>query len=144
MLRFGDKAGFSPYAAYSHGRVKLDGYAETSGAFPVVLSDTKMGFDELRLGGQTHVALGDASKLQFSGEWVHRFDNGIVQMSGNIVGVGAFAVAAPSPRDDWGRAGMDLDLGLSRSTLLSFSGHAVLGRGEDASLAGSASLRFAF
>ena len=67
-----------------------------------------------------------------------------VQLAGTIIGVGAFAVAAPVQNEDWGRAGLDLDAALSPAATLSFSGHVMIGQGQDARLGGSASLRFAF
>jgi len=144
MVRFGKDAGFSPYVAYTHGRTDMDGFTETGGAFPLAMADVAAQTDELRLGGVAGARLSQAVRVQASGEWVHRFNAAPVQLSGTILGVGGFAVAAPTQNRDWGRAGLDLDAALSPATTLSLSGHVMIGQGEDARLGGSASLRFAF
>lgn len=144
LIAFGGGAGLTPYVAYTHAKVKMDGFTETGGGFPLTMGDTRSDFDELRLGGRAGIPLTGKARLQLSGEWVHRFKTGPAALSGSIIGVGAFAVAAPAPRRDWGRAGTDLDLNIGKSALLSLSAHAMVGQGEDARLGGSISFRFAF
>ncbi len=144
LIAFGGGASLTPYVAYTHAKVKMDGFTETGGGFPLVMADTRSDYDEMRLGGRAGVPLSDKSRLQLSGEWVHRLKTGPAALSGSIIGVGAFAVAAPAPRRDWGRAGTDLDFGIGKSALLSLSAHAMVGQGEDARLGGSISFRVAF
>lgn len=142
-LTFGD-VGFSPYAAYTHAHVKLDGYTETGGAFPTIFNSSSTDSDEMRLGGVAAAPLTEKVTLRLSGEWVHRFDNAPAIISGTIIGIADFATATPTPNGDWGRAGADVDLKLSEKALLSLSGHTMLGQGEDARLSGSVSFRLAF
>lgn len=144
LIAFGGGASLTPYVAYSYAKVKMDGFTETGGGFPVIMADTRSDYDELRLGGRAGIPLGGKARLQLSGEWVHRFKTDPAALSGSIIGVGAFAVAAPTQRSDWGRAGTDLDFGIGKSALLSLSAHAMVGQGEDARLGGSVSFRFAF
>ncbi|SFG24495.1 probable extracellular repeat, HAF family [Novosphingobium sp. CF614] len=144
MVRLGKDVSLSSYAAFSHIHVGMDGYTETGGAFPLAMNAMKSNTDEMRLGGILGANLADKVRLQISGEWVHRFDPTAAPLTGTILGVGGFAVAGAVPEQDWGRAGLDLDFGLSSRTMLSFSGHAMLGHGDDARLGGSASLRFNF
>ena len=144
MFQWND-GGFSPYLAFSHGRVTLDGYTETGGAFPFAVTEAKVRMNEFRLGGTARLPLSKTVQLHLSGEGVHRLDDGTATLSGTILGgLGNFTVAAPAANRNWARLGTDLDLSLSQSTLLSLSGHAMLGQGEDARLGGSISLRHAF
>lgn len=136
--------GFSPYAAFSHARVTMDGFTETGGGFPVTMNRAVSDYDESRLGGRATVPLADSVKLILSGEWAHRFKSGQPAIGGSIIGIGGFALNAPRSAQDWGRAGMDVDVGLGGSAMISLSGHAMVGDGEDARLGGSISLRFGF
>ena len=143
MVRLGG-VGLSPYAAYTHGRVTMDGYTETGGGFPVRLNRAQAGFDEIRVGTVAAAPLADRVMLKASGEWVHRLDQDRGAITGTIIGAGGFALASPAARADWGRVGLDLDLGLGGSALLTLSSHAKLGDGEDAQLSGSIGLRIGF
>lgn len=136
--------GFSPYAAFSHARVTMDGFTETGGGFPVMMNRAVSDYDESRLGGRATVPLAKSVKLILSGEWAHRFQSGQPAIGGSIIGIGAFSLNAPRSAQDWGRAGMDVDVGLGGSAMVSLSGHAMVGDGEDARLGGSISLRFGF
>ena len=144
MVKLGKDVSLSSYAAFTHMHVSMDGYTEAGGAFPLAMNAMKSNTDEMRLGGIIGANPAKKVRLQLSGEWVHRFDPKAVQLTGSILGVGGFAVAGAVPEHDWGRAGLDLDFGLGSRTMLSFSGHVMLGRGDDARLGGSASLRFTF
>lgn len=144
MVRLGQGVGLSGFAAFSHLHVKMDGYTETGGAFPLALNALKSSSDEMRLGAVLGADLTEKVRLRLSGEWVHRFDPTAAPLTGTILGVGVFAVSGPVPEGDWGRAGLDLDLGLNSHTMLSLSGHAMAGHGEDARLGGAVSVRFAF
>ena len=144
MVRLGKGVNLSSYAAFTHMHVSMDGYTEAGGAFPLAMNATSSNTDEMRLGGIIGAQLAEKIRLQLSGEWVHRFDPKAVRLTGTILDVGGFAVTGAAPEQDWGRAGFDLDFGLGSRTTLSLSGHAMLGHGDDASLGGSASLRFNF
>lgn len=144
MLRFGG-GGLSPYLAFSHATVTLDGYSETGGAFPFTVTQAKARMNEFRLGSTARIPISEKATLRLSGEAVHRLDEDAATLSGFIQGdLGSFTVTAPAADRNWGRLGADLDLKLGTATLLSFSGHAMLGQGEDARLSGSISLRHAF
>lgn len=136
--------GFSPYAAFSHARVTMDGFTETGGGFPVAMNRAVSDYDESRLGGRATVPLAKSVKLILSGEWAHRFQSGQPAIGGSIIGIGGFALNAPRSAQDWGRAGMDVDVSLGGSAMVSLSGHAMVGDGEDARMGGSISLRFGF
>lgn len=136
--------GFSPYAAFSHARVTMDGFTETGGGFPVAMNRAVSDYDESRLGGRATVPLADSVRLILSGEWAHRFKSGQPAIGGSIIGIGGFALAAPRSAQDWGRAGADVDVSLGGSAMVSLSGHAMVGDGEDARMGGSISLRFGF
>lgn len=144
MVQLGQSVGLSSYAAFSHIHGSVDSYTETGGAFPLAMNAMKSNTEEMRLGGILGAKLAEKVRLQLSGEWVHRFDRAATQLSGTILGVGGFAVAGAVPDQNWGRAGADLDFSLNSQIMLSFSGHAMIGQGDDARLGGSASLRFNF
>lgn len=144
LIALGGGTSFTPYAAFTHAKVEMDGFTETGGGFPVAMAETRSVYDEMRLGGRAAVPLSAHIRLQLSGEWAYRLENNPVALSGTIIGIGAFTTSAPKPRKGWGRAGADLDFDIGKSALLSFSSHAMLGNGEDARLGGSVSFRLAF
>jgi uncharacterized protein with beta-barrel porin domain len=143
MLRFG-KATLSPYVLYTHGRTTVDGYAETGSAFPIQFNRSRARFEESRLGSVVTAPLGKAFTLKASSEWIHRLGQDRATLGGTIVGVGGFSILAPGRARNWGRTGLDLDIGLGRAALLTLSSHAMLGKGEDARLSGSVGVRIAF
>lgn len=143
-VRFNARSSLSPYLAYTHLRTTMDGYVEAGGGFPMALGRVAANLDETRLGAVAKAGVTDKVKLQASGEWVHRFDRAQAALSGTIIGAATFAAVAPSRREDWGRLGLDLDIGLGKRAILNFSGHAMIGHGEDARMSGSVGLRYAF
>lgn len=90
------------------------------------------------------VGLGKQATLRAAGEWVRRLDRSTTVLTGIIIGVTGFSVSTPLARGNWGRVGADLDIQLGRAALLNLSTHAMIGCGEDARVAGSVGLRFAF
>lgn len=144
MLRFGEGQSFSPWIAFTTGTAHVRGYTETGGAFPMQVAARDSDFDEARLGGRFGFRVNETARAQLTGEWVHRFNGAPPAMTGTILGIGAVSAAVPAPARDWGRIGVDLDVTLAPSTLLSFSGSTMIGNGSDAQLAGSVSLRVEF
>jgi outer membrane autotransporter protein len=134
----------SPFAAYTHARVKLDGYTEDGGAFDAVYQDTIDHVSELRLGSAAALELGDKARLRLSGEWVRRLDNAAVTVVGFESAVGTFAPTAALGDREWGRIGADIDVNIGKGALLSLSTHRMLGDGQDGRLGGSVSLRIGF
>ena len=133
----------SPYAAVTTSRTRTGGYTETGGSAPGTFDGQRYSATEARLGIASTFALMGPSKVRASLEAAHRFNGNGPTVSGQVPGQFAFSETAATSKRSWVRAGLDLDMPLSRTVLLSFSVHAAT-KGDDPRLAGSVSLRAAF
>ena len=137
------KAGLTPYAAVTTSRTRTGGYTETGGSAPATFDGQKYSTTETRLGIASTFALIGSSTLRASLEAAHRLNGNGPTVSGQVPGRFAFSETVSSRNRSWMRAGLDLDMPLSRTVLLSVSLHAAT-RGDEQRLAGSASLRASF
>jgi len=137
--------GLSPYLSWNHSHTSIDAYTEAGGGFPVAVAQSGSTGDESRLGLVAGLPLAGIARLAVSGEWVHRYDDGVFTVAGaGVGGIAPFAFTTTALGRDWGRGGIDLDIRTSPNTVLSLSGHAVAGDGRDADLSGSVSFRAGF
>lgn len=133
----------TPYAAVTTSRTKTGGYTETGGSAPATFDGQRHSTTEARLGIASTFAPMGTSKVRASLEAAHRFNGNGPTVSGQVPGQFTFSETAATSKQSWVRAGLDLDLPISRTVLLSFSVHAAT-RGDDPRVAGSVSLRAAF
>ncbi|MDB5878450.1 MAG: autotransporter protein [Variovorax sp.] len=137
------QSALTPYAAVTTSRTRTGGYTETGGSAPGTFDGQKYSTTEARFGIASTFALTGPSKVRASLEAAHRFNGNGPTVSGQVPGQFAFSETAATSKRSWVRAGLDLDMPLSRTVLLSFSVHAAT-KGDDPRLAGSVSLRAAF
>ena len=137
------QSALAPYAAVTTSRTRTGGYTETGGSAPGTFDGQKYSTTEARLGIASTFAPMGPSKVRASLEAAHRFNGNGPNVSGQVPGQFAFSEAAATSKRSWVRAGLDLDMALSRTVLLSLSVHSAT-KGDDARLAGSVSLRAAF
>jgi probable HAF family extracellular repeat protein len=109
---------FSPYAAYTHIRTRLDGYTETGGGFPVAYSASKWKTDDVRVGVAARTEIGPATQLRLAGELVHRFDDSTDGVKGQVLGLWAFNLDGEKVKQNWTRATLDIDHKLSENGVL--------------------------
>ena len=132
----------SPFAAYSHGRGHVDGYAETGGAFPVTYADASQTSRELRLGLGARTQLSVDTDLRLSVEAIHRFDSDSAISFDGGAGIGVQTVAAPEATRNQARFGIEADHRIDRESMLSASLHATTG--GDTAWLGSVSWKHRF
>ncbi len=137
------QSSLSPYVAYTHTRNEMDGYRERGGAFPVQYEDSTHAARELRLGASFKTALSADADLRLTGEAVHRFDDHGGAVQGQIIGVSSFRLPGAEVRQDWVRAGAEVDYRVRAGSVLSASLN-TSSEGEDATWSGSVSWKLAF
>jgi uncharacterized protein with beta-barrel porin domain len=145
LVQWGGSTSLSPFVAYTHTRSELDGYTETGGGFPVRYDESEHSARELRLGAGLKTVLTPAADLRLTLEAVHRFDDHGESVSGELLGPGgtSFNLRGGDVRQDWARAGAEVDYRTTQGSVLSASLHAST-EGEDADWSGSVSWKMAF
>ena len=113
------------------------------GAFPVQYEDSTHAARELRLGASFKTALSADADLRLTGEAVHRFDDHGGAVQGQIIGVSSFRLPGAEVRQDWVRAGAEVDYRVRAGSVLSASLN-TSSEGEDATWSGSVSWKLAF
>ncbi|RYX96589.1 MAG: autotransporter outer membrane beta-barrel domain-containing protein [Comamonadaceae bacterium] len=134
---------FTPYAALTAGRTRIDGYTETGGGMPAQFNAQKHSSLESRLGVASTYALDNKTSLRGSVEGVHRFGGDGPTVTGQLLGQYSFSETASATRQTWARVGLDLDRQLSRNTMVSISANAAT-EGDDPRLAAAVTLRVGF
>lgn len=132
----------SPFAAYSHGHGRTDGYAETGGAFPVTYAASRQTSREVRLGLSARTQVSADTDLRLSAEAIHRLDADAEITFDGGAGIGVQTVAAPESQRNQARFGAEVDHRLDRQSLLSASLHA--STGGDTAWLGSVSWKYRF
>jgi hypothetical protein len=136
------KVGLTPYAALTTSRARIVGYTETGGNFPATFDTAKNSTTTGHLGAVATFDLTGSAKLRASIEAIRRNGSGFA-VSGQVPEQFTFNVVASNSPKTWMRTGVDLDLPLSRTVLLSFSLHSAT-KSADPRLTSSISLRAAF
>ncbi len=135
---------FSPKAAFTISKTKIDGYTETGGGFPVRFDDIDIRSKEARVGVEVGSKLKNKkTEIRVTLEAVSKFDAGNTNVSGDLVGLSSFDLNSASANDTWGRVGLDVDhrfnndITLSGTTFLSSTG-------ADPDVSGAISLKVPF
>ena len=134
--------GLSPYGELAFARACLDGYTETGGAFPAAFNRLCDSATEARYG--LDVTLPVMEQVRFVGtlEGVHRFEDSGTNVTGQVIGLGAFDLGQASYRQNWLRAGAGLEFDLGGSTLSVMGNATTQGESASAWLAASWRVRF--
>ena len=114
-----DQFTFSPYTAYTLTRAKIDGYTETGGGFPATYNSSKTESDTIRIGLDTKTSLSSTTDLSLTTEVANNFKGNGSGVSGQIIGLGGFAVAARDTHEDWVRVLVDVDHRINKQSLIS-------------------------
>ncbi|MGK2915298.1 MAG: autotransporter outer membrane beta-barrel domain-containing protein [Porticoccaceae bacterium] len=133
----------SPYAAYTWMETRLDGYTETGGAFPASYDETTWKTQDLRVGVAGKRTISTAADLILTFEGVHRTDDSVEGVKGQVVGLFSFNLPGESYKQNWARAIVDVDHRFSATSLVNFSLNGATS-GDDAVWGVSAGLRHTF
>ncbi|WP_124088746.1 autotransporter domain-containing protein [Pseudogemmobacter humi] len=107
----------SPYGELSYAHTCLGGYTETGGAFPASFNRLCDNITEARLGVDASYALSDRFSLIGTLEGVHRFEDRGSNVTGNVIGLGAFDLGAAGYEQNWARALVGFEVDMGGSTL---------------------------
>ena len=107
----------SPYGELSYAQTCLGAYTETGGAFPAAFNSLCDGSTEIRYGFDSRFPVTEQFRLIGTLEGVHRFESSGSNVSGQVVGLGAFNLGAANYQQDWLRAGAGFEIDVSGSTL---------------------------
>lgn len=132
----------SPYGELSYARSCLESYSETGGAFPSAYGTLCDDATEARYGFDALIPLADSVRFTATLEGVHRVEDKGRNISGQVIGLGAFDLAGASYRQDWLRAGVGFETDLGGG-ILSLMGNGTT-RGESASAWVAANWRLTF
>ena len=132
----------SPYGELSYSHSCLGGYTETGGAFPAVFDRLCDDNTEVRVGFDAEVPV--ASNVTFIGtlEGVHRFEDQGQNVTGQVIGLGAFDLGGPTYQQDWVRAGVGVTIDMRGSSFSVMANATSKGEATDAWIAANWSIRF--
>ena len=112
-------AHMSPFAELSWSRACVNGYAESGGPFPATFN-RQCGLETLaRYGVDASVPVTDRFRVTATLEGVHRIGGSPGATSGQVRGLGAFNLAAPSDDGFWARGGVGFEADLGSASMLS-------------------------
>jgi uncharacterized protein YhjY with autotransporter beta-barrel domain len=131
----------SPYVSYTHGESRLEGYAETGGANPIVYGVQQQNSDEVRAGVTVSSKISEQTDLRVPIELAYRTNPANTVTA---IGVGTqYSFSNASISQSWGRIGVEIDQHLNKQTLVN-GGLLVAGRGGDSTWLGTVSMKTAF
>ena len=142
MAKLG-KFSLSPYAAYTWSQAHAGGYTESGGGFPVAYNASTTDNNTVRVGFGGKTALSSATDLVLNAEVAHSLESNTSGVSGQILGLGGFAVAGQNINQDWVRVMADIDHRLSDKSLISVGLNAGT-QGSDPSYGATVSYRKSF
>jgi hypothetical protein len=132
----------SPYGELSYARTCLGAYTEAGGAFPAAFNSLCDASTEVRYGFDARYPLMEQFRLIGTLEGVHRFESSGSNVTGQVVGLGAFNLGAAKYRQDWLRAGAGFEVDVSGSTLSVMGNATTKGEGASAWLAANGRVTF--
>lgn len=131
----------SPYLAYTHAESRLNAYTETGGTIPLAFAEQRVTSDELRGGVTLLSRLTEQTDMRFPLELAHR-KNSSATVNGMVATI-PFSFSSASSKQNWGRAGIELDHRLGPQTVL--NGATIFAStGGDASWLATVSIKQAF
>lgn len=132
----------SPYLSYTHAASRLNGYTETGGALPLTYSAMNQISREARAGVTLLSPLSEQTDLRFPLELAHR-ENGSATVTVAFNPLFSFPMSNPGSKQNWARAGIELDHRLNAQTVL--NGATIFSTlGGDSSWLATISLKHAF
>ena len=131
----------TPRLEYTHVRVEVDAYTE-SGQFALAFDDRDHDFDEIRVGVDAGLPLGERFSLTAMAEVVHRFDDQDPDIEGSFFG-SPWSLPGAEKDTTWVRGGIGLDYRLVDRVFVSANVN-VSTTGQDAQTSGSLGVRYAF
>jgi len=132
----------SPYGEISYARTCLGAYTESAGAFPAAFNELCDDSTEARYGFDAKFPLNEQFRLIGTLEGVHRFESSGRNVTGQVVGLGAFDLGGSKYQQDWLRVGAGIEVDLQGATL-SVMGNATT-KGESSNAWLAANLRLTF
>ncbi|WP_197078509.1 autotransporter domain-containing protein [Hoeflea sp. IMCC20628] len=132
----------SPYVEASHAHACMDGYSETGGAFPASFDKLCDNTTQARIGFDARVPVSETVNVIGTLEAIHRFQSAGSNVTGQVIGLGAFNVAASPYEQDWMRAGLGAEAKFG-DTIFSIVGN-VTSAGESPNTWIGASVRTTF
>tara|TARA_R110002020_G_scaffold136630_17_gene304818 strand:+ start:33403 stop:35583 length:2181 start_codon:yes stop_codon:yes gene_type:complete len=99
----------SPYVEGSYARGCMDGYTETGGAFSARFNKLCDSTTQARIGFDARVPVSETVSLIGTLEAVHRFETAGSNITGQVIGLGAFNLATAAYQQDWARAGLGIE-----------------------------------
>lgn len=132
----------SPYAELSHARTCLDAYVEAGGVFPSAFNKLCDEATEARVGFDARVPLTETFRLVGTLEGVHRFQDHGSNVTGQVIGLGAFNLGAADHHQDWLRGGLGFEADIGKSSLSVIANATTKGESADAWVAANWRLTF--
>lgn len=108
-----------PYVEYNYAKIKTDAYTETSGGFPAHFDANNESITDYRYGFDSNFKLNENNKIITTLEGIHRKDAQASGISGELIGLQAFAMNAQNYDQNWMRAtvGVESIFDIGRVTL---------------------------
>jgi probable HAF family extracellular repeat protein len=101
-----DRAKLTPFVEYATVGTQIDGYSEDGGAFPATFNDIDDSRQRLRLGAELRAKVQSDLEAWTWAAWNHRFDDGQLDISGELQGLSGFATSGPYYDENGGDAGV--------------------------------------
>lgn len=96
-----DSLRLMPFASASLLQTNLNAFSETSGPFPATFNEQDQTSTRTRLGGELSGRVFENVALWTSAAWAHRFEDTAAGISGDVSGIGAFALPGAPLETDW-------------------------------------------
>ena len=133
----------SPYAAYTWSQANVGAYTESGGGFPVSYNASTTNNNAVRVGTGAKTPINGSTDLVINTEAVHSMESSTSGTSGQIIGLGGFAVPGQNIRQNWIRMMVDIDHRLTDKSLISVGVNAGT-TGGDPSYGGTVSYHASF
>jgi probable HAF family extracellular repeat protein len=138
-----DGTTLTPYAAWTWTQATVGAYTESGGIFPVAYDRNQSTENVFRMGAETATPLSGAAQLVLNAQAVHRVERNTAGVTGQVLGLGAFAAPGQSIKQNWVRVMADIDHPVGATGLISVGVNAGT-EGGDPSYGGTISYRMAF
>ncbi|MDZ4740655.1 MAG: autotransporter domain-containing protein [Alphaproteobacteria bacterium] len=90
-----------PFASASIVATILDRFGETGGAFPASFDEQRQTSVQTQLGSEVTAKLLDDVSFWASAAWAHRFEDRAAGISGEVAGIGPFAIEGAALQTNW-------------------------------------------
>jgi hypothetical protein len=98
-----------PFVRYDAIRLTLDAYEESGGPFPASFAAIKETLEITRAGAAVSAALSETVAVHAEAALARRMSGHLPGISGEVAGIGAFALSGPDLDRNWVEANVDLN-----------------------------------